>query len=82
MGQTAPFVCELEEDLKTKTRREKLAMDRIAAAEKAALTEVRQTAADVATRAAEQVLAQGLGDTDQVLIDHAIADLPRALRAA
>jgi F-type H+-transporting ATPase subunit b len=63
-------------------RREKLAMDRISAAEKAALTEVRQTAADVATRAAEQVLAQGLGDTDQVLIDQAIADLPRALRAA
>jgi hypothetical protein len=28
------------------------------------------------------VLAQGLGDTDQVLIDQAIADLPRALRAA
>ncbi len=63
-------------------RREKLALDRIAAAEKAALTEVRQTAADVATRAAEQVLAEGLGGNDQRLVDQAIADLPRALRAA
>ena len=63
-------------------RREKLALDRIAAAEKAAVTEVRQTAADVATRAAEQVLSEGLGDNDQRLIDQAIADLPRALRAA
>jgi F-type H+-transporting ATPase subunit b len=63
-------------------RREKLALDRIAAAEKAALTEVRQTAADIATRAAEQVLSQGLGDNEQRLVDQAIADLPRALRAA
>jgi len=63
-------------------RREKLALDRIAAAEKAAVTEVRQIAAEVATRAAENVFAQGLGGTDAVLVDHAIADLPRALRAA
>jgi F-type H+-transporting ATPase subunit b len=63
-------------------RREKLALDRIAAAERAALTEVRQTAADIATRAAEQVLSQGLGDNEQRLVDQAIADLPRALRAA
>ncbi len=63
-------------------RRERLAHERIAAAEKAAITDVRQTAADLATRAAEQVLAQGLGDTDISLVDQAIADLPRALRAA
>jgi F-type H+-transporting ATPase subunit b len=63
-------------------RREKLALDRISAAEKAALTEVRRMAADVATRAAEQVLSEGLGDNEQRLIDQAIADLPRALRAA
>ncbi len=63
-------------------RREKLALERIAAAEKAALTEVRQTAADLATRAAEQVLSEGLGDDEQRLVDYAIADLPRALRAA
>jgi F-type H+-transporting ATPase subunit b len=63
-------------------RREKLALERIAAAEKAALTDVRQTAADIATRAAEKVLAEGLGGNGDRLIDHAIADLPRALRAA
>jgi F-type H+-transporting ATPase subunit b len=61
-------------------RREKLAFDRIAAAEKAAITEVRHIAADIATRAAEQVIAQeAQGDA---LVDRAIADLPRALRAA
>jgi F-type H+-transporting ATPase subunit b len=63
-------------------RREKLALERIAAAEKAALTDVRQTAADVATRAAEKVRAEGLGNNGDRLIDQAIADLPRALRAA
>jgi F-type H+-transporting ATPase subunit b len=63
-------------------RREKLALDRIAAAEKAALTEVRHVAADIATRATEHVLLQGIGDDDQRLVDQAIADLPRALRAA
>ena len=63
-------------------RREKLALERIAAAEKAALNEVRQTAADIATRAAERVLSEGLGENEQRLIDQAIADLPRALRAA
>ena len=64
-------------------RRERVALDRIAAAEKAALTEVRQTAADVATNAARQVIAQGLGhDAETAFLDQAIADLPRALRAA
>ena len=64
-------------------RRERLALDRIAAAEKAALDEVRQTAADIATRAAGQVIAEGLGtEQGNILLDRAIADLPRALRAA
>ena len=64
-------------------RRERVALDRIGAAEKAAVTEVRQAAADVATNAARQVIAQGLGhDTETAILDQAIADLPRALRAA
>ncbi len=64
-------------------RRERVALDRIASAEKAAITEVRQTAADVATNAARQVIAQGLGqDVEMAILDQAIADLPRALRAA
>ncbi len=64
-------------------RRERLALDRIAAAEKSALDEVRQTAADIAIGAARQVISHGIGaDRETALLDGAIADLPRALRAA
>ena len=64
-------------------RRERLALDRIAAAEKAALDDVRHTAADIATRAAARVIGEGLGEErETALLDRAIADLPRALRAA
>jgi F-type H+-transporting ATPase subunit b len=63
-------------------RREQMAIDRIAAAEKAAVDDVRLAAADVATTAARQVLAEGLtADADARLIDHAIAQLPTALAA-
>jgi len=63
-------------------RREQMAMDRIAAAEKAAVDEVRLTAVDVATAAARQVIAEGLtADADSQLIDHAITQLPSALAA-
>jgi F-type H+-transporting ATPase subunit b len=61
-------------------RREQMAVDRIAAAEKAAVDEVRLTAAEVATVAARQVIADGLtADADARLIDHAITQLPSAL---
>jgi F-type H+-transporting ATPase subunit b len=61
-------------------RREQMALDRIAAAEKAAVDEVRLAAAEVATIAARQVIADGLtADADAVLIDQAISQLPAAL---
>ena len=61
-------------------RRERMAMDRIGAAEKAAVTDVRQAAAEIAARAAEQVIAQGFGaDADAQLVDRAIQGLPSAL---
>jgi F-type H+-transporting ATPase subunit b len=61
-------------------RREQMALDRIAAAEKAAVDEVRLTAAEVATTAARQVIAEGLSaEADARLVDHAIAQLPSAL---
>src|SRR5215469_13208641 len=41
-------------------RREQMALDRIAAAEKAAVDDVRLTAVEVATVAARQVIAEGL----------------------
>jgi F-type H+-transporting ATPase subunit b len=53
-----------------------------AAAEKAAVDDVRLAAADIATTAARQVLAEGLtADADSLLIDHAITQLPAALAA-
>jgi len=61
-------------------RREQMAMDRIAAAEKAAVDEVRTTAAEVATVAARRVIADALSaEADGRLIDTAIAQLPAAL---
>lgn len=63
-------------------RREQMAIDRIAAAEKAAVDDVRMTAADVATTAAREVIAQTLTpDADGGLIDQAIAQMPSALAA-
>lgn len=61
-------------------RREQMAIDRIAAAEKAAVDDVRLAAAEVATTAARQVLSEGVtGEADAALIDHAITQLPAAL---
>ena len=57
-----------------------MAIDRIAAAEKAAVDDVRLAAADIATTAARQVLAEDLtAEADARLIDHAITQLPAAL---
>lgn len=65
------------------TRRERMALDRIAAAEKAAVDEMRMIAADLATNAARAVIAEDFSaERDGALIDRAIADLPSALRAA
>jgi F-type H+-transporting ATPase subunit b len=64
------------------TRREQMAIDRITAAEKAAVDDVRLTAADIATTAVRQFLVEGLtADADALLIDQAIAQLPAALAA-
>lgn len=60
-------------------RRERMAADRIAAAEKAALSEIRAAAATVAVRAAEHVLRAGLTtEADAPLIEQAISGLPTA----
>jgi F-type H+-transporting ATPase subunit b len=63
-------------------RRERLAMDRIAAAEKAAVTEVKVAAADIAARAAAKIIEQQFNaDADSPAIDRAIQGLPVALGA-
>ena len=60
-------------------RRERMAHDRIHAAERAAVTEVRNVAADVATEAARAAVAEALSaEADAGLIDRAIAGLPAA----
>jgi F-type H+-transporting ATPase subunit b len=61
-------------------RREQMALDRIAAAEKAAVEDVRAAAVEVATAAARQVISEGLSaEADARLIDTAITRLPGAL---
>jgi F-type H+-transporting ATPase subunit b len=61
-------------------RREQMALDRISAAEKAAIDEVRFTAAEIATAATRQVLADGLtAEADARLIDQAITQIPSVL---
>lgn len=64
----------------TAERREKMALDRISAAEKAAVTDVRVAAAEIAGRAAERILSDTFtADADAALIDRAIQGLPAAL---
>ena len=80
-AEAARVSARLKEEAETAARRrQQMAMDRIAAAEKAAVDGVRMIAADVATQAARIVLSRDLGaDADGQLIDHAIAGLPSAL---
>ena len=64
----------------TAKRRERMALDRIAAAEKAALHEVRSIAVDVATAAATQLLRNGFAsNAGSAMIDTAITGIPAAL---
>lgn len=60
------------------TRRARMAEDKIAAAERTALAEVRAKAADAATRAAAALIAANHGpDADQAIVDRTIAGLGR-----
>lgn len=57
-------------------RRTRMAEDKIAAAERAAITEIRNKAAQAAATAAATLIAQGHGATeDQVLVDRTIAGI-------
>lgn len=61
-------------------RREKMTLDRIAAAEAEAAAAVREAAADVAISAARRLIASGLTqESHSTLVDTAIADLPQKL---
>lgn len=65
----------------TAKRREKMAIERIAAAEASAVAEIRAIAIDIATTASAAVLADTFGPgADAVMLDKAIAAAPAALR--
>ncbi len=68
----------LEESLK---RREEQLLERIQRAEAAAVQELRNQAADIATRAAEVMLEEALSKRGGKLVDEAIDDIPARLRA-
>jgi len=58
------------------TRRKKMAKEKIAAAERAAIAEVRENAANAASMAAEQlIISDHDAAADKALIENAIADL-------
>jgi F-type H+-transporting ATPase subunit b len=61
-------------------QRERMALDRIADAEKTAVNEVRLTVVEVATEAARQMIADGLSaGAGSRLIDQVITRLPGAM---
>lgn len=69
-----------EETRASATRRQQMALDRISAAEKQAVTDVRLAAVDVAAAAAGQLIRSGFGpEDDAAFLDYAIAGLPNAL---
>ncbi|MGC9270891.1 F0F1 ATP synthase subunit B [Acidiphilium sp.] len=62
-------------------RREQMAQQRIAAAESAAIADVRNAAAALAVKVTQRILADTIdANRDQALIDQAINDLPASLR--
>jgi len=67
------------------SRREQMARDRIGAAERAAIKDVQDLAAEIATQATKDVLARHLASVQSdadALIDSALNDLPGALTRA
>lgn len=80
-AEAAAIVAKAEADAQELTsRRAKMAEDRIAAAERQAIAEVRAKAADAAAKAAASLIAERLGaEGDRTLIDRTIAGLGAGL---
>ncbi|MEN3748911.1 F0F1 ATP synthase subunit B [Sphingomonas sp. HF-S3] len=77
--EAAALIAKAEADAQDLTaRRAKMAEDKIAAAERAAIAEVRARAADAAARAAAAIIAEKHGAAaDKALVDQSIAGLGR-----
>jgi F-type H+-transporting ATPase subunit b len=80
-ADAARLKTEAEQDLVAAIeRRKQQALDRIAQSEAQALKDVRNTAVDVALAAAETLIRENVGQTQQqALADKAIAELPKRL---
>lgn len=78
-AEAAAIVAKAQADAEELTqRRARMAEDRIAAAERQAIAEVRAKAADVAARAAATLIAEQLGPQgDRALVDRTISGLGR-----
>lgn len=78
-AEAAAIVAKAEADAEDLTRRRaQMAEDRIAAAERQAIADVRAKAADAAAKAAATIIAERLGaDGDRVLVDRTISGLGR-----
>ncbi len=78
------MAAELAAEAKALTeRRERMALERIAAAEAGAVKDVRAAAIDIAAAASAQLLRETFdAQADAAMVDHAIAGVPAALRRA
>ena len=74
----ADMMKKMDEDL---ARKETQLVDRIARAEKAAIQEIRNKAADIATATVVSILSKEMNTKDSELIDDAIKNLPQKLKA-
>jgi F-type H+-transporting ATPase subunit b len=81
-AEAARMAAELAEEAQaTAKRREHMAMERIAAAQAAAVNDIRAAAIDIATAVSARLLRENFdAQADAAMIDQAIAGVPAALR--
>ncbi len=80
--EAARMAADLTRDAEAAAKwRERLALERIAGEEKAAIADIRAAAIDIASAATTRTLREAFSvEADAAMIDHAIAGVPAALR--